>query len=128
MQTYAPTIERLIEVPGIGAEAPQEILAEIGPTAAAFSSSAKLASWIGVCPGIQESAGENHSGRCPKGNRYIRRVLGQVAHAAVRTKGSHFEVVFRKFLSQGIQQSNLGGGAQTLQDHLEYLASWHALR
>jgi transposase len=82
LQPYASTLERLVEVPGIGAEAAQEILAEIGPTAAAFSSSAKLASWIGVCPGTQESAGENHSGRCPKGNRYIRRVLCQVAHAA----------------------------------------------
>ena len=97
-QPYAETIQRLIEVPGIGAEAAQEILAEIGPTAVAFSCSEKLASWIGVCPGTQESAGENHSGRCAKGNRYIRRVLCQVAHAAVRTKGSHLEAVFRKFL------------------------------
>lgn len=105
LQPYASTLERLIEVPGIGAEAAQEILAEIGPTAAAFSSSAKLASWIGVCPGTQESAGENHSGRCPKGNRYIRRVLCQVAHAAARTKGSHFEVMFRKFLHKGYNKA-----------------------
>lgn len=100
MQPHAAAVERLIEVPGIGAEAAQEILAEIGPTAAAFPSSAHLASWIGVCPGTQESAAQNHSGRCAKGNRYIRRVLCQVAQAAVRTKESHLQVVFKKLVGR----------------------------
>lgn len=98
MQRYSAAVQRLIEVPGIGAEAAQEILAEIGPLAAAFPSSANLASWIGVCPGLQESAAQNHSGRCAKGNRYIRRVLCQVAQAAVRTKGSHLQIVFKKLI------------------------------
>jgi len=105
MQPHTQAIRRLIEVPGIGAEAAQEILAEVGPAAAAFPSSAQLASWIGVCPGTQESAGENHSGRCAKGNRYIRRVLCQVAHAAAHTKGSHFEAVFRKLLYKGYNKA-----------------------
>jgi transposase len=98
MQSHTAAIQRLIEVPGIGAEAAQEILAELGPLAVAFASSSNLASWIGVCPGMQESAGQNHSGRCAKGNRYIRRVLCQVAQAAVRTKGCHLQVVFRKLI------------------------------
>ena len=98
LQPYTAQMERLIEVPGIGAEAAQEILAELGPLAAAFPSSSQLASWIGVCPGMQESAGQNHSGRCAKGNRYIRRVLCQVAQAAARTKGCHLQVVFRKLV------------------------------
>ena len=100
MQSQVAAVERLIEVPGIGAEAAQEILAEIGITAAAFPSSANLASWIGVCPGTQESAAQNHSGRCAKGNRYIRRVLCQVAQAAVRTKNSHLQVVFKKLVGR----------------------------
>jgi len=66
MQPYADAIKRRIEVPGIGPEAAKEILAELGPVAAAFASSSHLASWIGVCPGMQESAGQNHSGRCAK--------------------------------------------------------------
>jgi transposase len=98
MQPYAEVVARLIEVPGIGAEAAQEILAEIGPQAAAFPTGAQLASWIGVCPGTQESAGNNRSGRCPKGNPYIRRVLCQVAHAASRTKASHPQLLCKRFL------------------------------
>lgn len=105
MKEHGPVIQRLVEVPGIGAEAAQELLAEIGPHAAAFASSAQLASWIGVCPGTQESAGENRSGHSAKGNRYVRRVLCQVAHAAVRTKGSFFETLLRKFLGKGYSKA-----------------------
>jgi len=74
MQPYQQAVERLIELPGVGVEAAQQILAEIGPTAAAFPSARQLASWVGVCPGSNESAHENHSGRCAKGNRFMRRV------------------------------------------------------
>ena len=98
MQKYQQVVTRLIEVPGIGAEAAQEILAEIGPEATAFASSARMASWIGVCPGSHQSADENHSGHCAKGNRYLRRVLCQIAQAAVRTKGSHMESVFKRYV------------------------------
>lgn len=98
MQIYQEAVTRLIEVPGIGAGAAQEILAEIGPQAAAFPSAEQLASWIGVCPGSQESAGQNHSGRSAKGNRFLRRLLCQAAQAAARTKGSHLESVFKRLV------------------------------
>jgi transposase len=98
MQKHHEAVMKLIEVPGIGAEAAQEIIAEIGPDAAAFPSAAQLASWIGVCPGSSESAGENHSGRSAKGNRFMRRLLCQSAQAAVRTKGSHLQSVFQRLI------------------------------
>lgn len=98
MLPWQAQITRLIEVPGIGAEAAQEIIAEIGPEAAAFPSAPQLASWVGVCPGSNESAGQNHSGRCAKGNRFLRRVLCQAAQAASRTKGSHLQSVFLRLL------------------------------
>lgn len=98
MQIYQDAVARLIEVPGIGAEAAQEILAEIGPQAAAFPSAQQLASWIGVCPGSHESAGHNHSGRSAKGNRFLRRLLCQAAQAAARTKGSYLESVFKRLV------------------------------
>lgn len=98
MQTYQDAVRRLIEIPGIGATAAQQILAEIGPEAAAFPSPQQLASWIGVCPGSNESAGENHSGRSAKGNRFLRRLLCQAAQAAARTNGSHLQSVFKRLI------------------------------
>jgi transposase len=98
MRAYQGAITRLIEVPGIGAEAAQEIVAEIGPEAAAFPSAGQLASWIGVCPGSNESAGQNHSGRSAKGNRFMRRLLCQSAQSAVRTNGSQLQAVFKRLV------------------------------
>jgi len=98
IQAHQAAVLRLIEVPGIGAEAAQEIVAEIGPTAAAFPSPEQLASWIGVCPGSRESAAENQSGRCAKGNRFMRRVLCQAAQAAARTNNSYLQSVFKRLV------------------------------
>lgn len=98
MQPHQEVIMRLIELPGIGAEAAHQILAELGPTAATFPSAHRLASWIGVCPGSNESAAENHSGRCPKGNRFMRRLLCQAAQAAVHKKGSYLQSLFRRLV------------------------------
>jgi transposase len=52
-----------------------------------FRASKHLASWMGACPGNEESSGVNDSHRCPKGNRQMRRVLNQPANAAVKAKG-----------------------------------------
>ena len=98
MQAHQDAVVRLIAVPGIGAEAAQEIVAEIGPAAAAFPSAAQLASWIGVCPGSNQSADQNHSGHSAKGNRFLRRLLCQAAQAAVKTKASHLQSVFKRLI------------------------------
>jgi transposase len=98
MKGHEEVMTRLITIPGVGACAAQEVVAEIGLTAAAFPSSQQLASWVGVCPGSQESAGENASGHCAKGNRFLRRVLCQAAQAAVRTKDSHLQTRFRRLV------------------------------
>lgn len=98
MRGWQDAVARLTQIPGIRMVAAQQILAETGPQAAAFPSAAQFASWVGACPGRQESAGINHSGRCPKGNRYLRRTLCQAAQAAVRTKNSHYQAVFRRLV------------------------------
>jgi hypothetical protein len=74
----------------------QQIIAEVGLTAATFPSEKQLSSWVGACPGDDESAGVNYSHRSPKGNRHMRRVLNQTANAAVKAKGSIFEIVYRR--------------------------------
>ena len=92
----------------------QQIIAEVGATAATFPSGKHLSSWVGACPGDNESAGVNYSHRSPKGNRQMRRVLNQAANAAVKTKGSIFEVVYRRLVPRLGHQQTIGAIAHRL--------------
>src|SRR6202049_2991566 len=96
LHPHQDAVQRLAEVPGLGVDSAQQIIAEVGPTAETFPSDKQLSSWVGACPGNQESAGVNYSHRSPKGNRHMRRLLNQAANAAARTKGSIFEIVYRR--------------------------------
>jgi transposase len=98
LREHQDAVERLAAVPGLGVDSAQQILAEVGPTAATFPTPKRLASWVGACPGHDESAGVNHSHRSPNGNRQMRRLLNQAANAAVKTKGSIFELVYRRLV------------------------------
>ena len=80
-----PQIEQLSSLPGVEVTAARAILAEIGTDMSRFGSDARLASWAGLCPGNNESAGKRRRGRARKGNRYLRRVLVQCAWAARKT-------------------------------------------
>jgi transposase len=96
LREHQDAVQRLAEVPGLGVDSAQQIIAEVGPTAATFPSEKCLSSWVGACPGDEETAGVNYSNRSPKGNRQMRRILNQAANAAARTKGSIFEIVYRR--------------------------------
>jgi transposase len=96
MKAHEDAIVRLAELPGLGVDSAQQIIAEIGPRAEAFPSAPQLASWVGVCPGRQESAGESTSNRSAKGNRAMRRLLNQLAHAAVRKRDCYLQIVFKR--------------------------------
>jgi transposase len=96
LSDHQDAVQRLAEVPGLGVDSAQQIIAEVGPTAATFPSEKQLSSWVGACPGDDESAGVNYSHRSPKGNRHMRRVLNQTANAAVKANGTIFEIVYRR--------------------------------
>jgi transposase len=98
LREHQAAVQRLAAVPGLGVDSAQQIIAEVGPTAATFATAKRLASWVGACPGHDESAGVNHSRRSPNGNRQMRRLLNQAANAAVKTKGSIFELVYRRLV------------------------------
>ena len=98
MKPHQETVIRLAEVPGLGIDSAQQVIAEVGVQASTFPSAAELTSWVGTCPGKDESAEVNHSSRSAKGNKYLRRILNQAAHAAVKKRGSHFQAVFRRLL------------------------------
>jgi transposase len=106
LEAQQEAVQRLAEVPGFGADSAQQMIAEVGPEAATFPSAGEMASWVGTCPGQNESAEENHRSRSAKGNRYARRLLTEAANAALKTKGSHGQVVFRRLLPRlGYQQA-----------------------
>jgi transposase len=98
MKAHQDAVIRLSKVPGFGVDSAQQVIAEIGPAAATFASPGELASWVGVCPGREESAEKSKSNRSPKGNRAMRRVLNQAANSAVKTQGSIFEARYRRLL------------------------------
>jgi len=72
-------------IPGIDVIGAAMLLVEIGTDMSVFGSAGRLASWVGICPGNNESAGKRKSGRTRKGNPYVRRLLCECAHAASRT-------------------------------------------
>src|SRR5437899_2998996 len=98
LQQHQDTVQRVAEVPGFGVGSAVQMIAEVGATAATFDSGGKLSSWVGVCPGSEESAGESKSTRSPKGNSTMRRLLNQAAQSAVKVQGSIFDITFRKLL------------------------------
>jgi transposase len=106
MKEHQDVVQRVAEVPGFGVDSALQMIAEVGPKAATFPTAKKLSSWVGVCPGNEESAGESHSTRSPKGNRHMRRLLNQAAQSAVKVKGSIFELTFSRLLPRlGYQQA-----------------------
>ena len=96
LKQHQDAVQRLAEVPGLGVDSAHQIIAEVGATAATFPSDKNLVSWVGVCPGDEESAGVSHNHRSPKGNRHMRRVLNQCANAAVKLKGSIFQILYQR--------------------------------
>ena len=96
LHQHQDAVQRLAEVPGLGVDSAQQIIAEVGPAAATFPSEKCLSSWVGACPGDEESGEVNYNHRSPQGNRHMRRLLNQAANSAAKTKGSIFEIVYRR--------------------------------
>jgi transposase len=122
LNRHQDAVERLAEVPGLGVDSAQQIIAEVGATAATFPSAKQLSSWVGACPGEEESAGVNYSHRSPKGNRNMRRILNQAANAAVKSKGTIFEIVYRRMAPRLGHKQTIGVVA-----HRQCLLIWKVL-
>lgn len=114
LSPHQDAVEHLAEVPGLGVDSAQQIIAEVGAKAATFASAKKLSSWVGACPGDEESAEVSKSHRSPKGNRQMRRILNQAANAAARSKGTIFEIVYRRLVSRLGHNQTIGAIAHRL--------------
>jgi len=85
MRPLQKEAERIESIPGVHHQASRIILSEIGTDMSRFGWAPRLASWAGMCPGDNESAGKRKSGKTRKGNRYLRRVLVECAWATRNT-------------------------------------------
>jgi len=86
LAAWQPQLNLLQTIPGIDQIGAAMLLVEISADMNTFGSAARLASWVGICPGNNESAGKRKTGRIRKGNAWVRRLLCEFAQAAARTQ------------------------------------------
>lgn len=100
MHPFEENLELLDTIPGVGRRTAEQILAEIGTDMKRFQTAAHLASWAGMSPGNNESAGKRKSGRTRKGNNALRSTLVDAAHAAARTKGTYLSAQYHRIAAR----------------------------
>lgn len=111
---FAEAQERLQTTPGVSQRVAETVLAEIGPRMEQFPSADHLASWAGMCPGNNESAGKRRSGRITKGDRWLKRILVQASWAASHTKGTYLAAQYRRLARRRGQKKALVAVGHTL--------------
>jgi transposase len=94
LRPYEAQVTLLDEIPGVDWTLAAVIIAELGVDMKVFENVAQLASWTGVSPGNNESAGKRKNSRIPKGNMYLKSALVEAATAAARTKGTYLRDKF----------------------------------
>jgi transposase len=98
--TFTHAVELLDTIPGIDQRGAEVMVAEIGIDMSRFETAPRLAAWAGVAPGNDESAGKQRSGKTRKGNRPLRAILTQLAHAAVHTKGTYLSALYQRLAAR----------------------------
>lgn len=97
---FEEAVNLLDTIPGVGRETAENIVSEIGTDMNRFPSANHLASWAGVCPGNNESAGKRRSGRTRPGNKALRAALNQAAHAAAHTKNTYLAAQYHRLAAR----------------------------
>ncbi len=97
MRPFAAAAQRLTLIPGVGQQAAEVIVAEIGTDMTKFPTAGHLAAWAGMCPGNDETAKKRRSGKTTKGSQWLRTMLVQVAWAASHTKATIFAAAYRRW-------------------------------
>jgi transposase len=93
---FAHKVELLDTIPGVDKRTAELLLAEIGPDMSRFPTHRHLASWAGLCPGQNESAGKHRSGKTRKGSKWLHAGLTQSAKAAARTRGTYLSAHYQR--------------------------------
>ncbi len=93
---FARAIDLLDTIPGVNRRSAEVLVAECGPDMSRFGSPRRLASWAGMCPGNNESAGKHFSGKTRKGSKWLRTALVESAQAAARTKPTYLAAQYAR--------------------------------
>jgi transposase len=118
-----PAVELLCTIPGVGRRAAEVILAETGGDMTAFASAKHLASWAGMCPGNDESAGKRRSGKTRKGSKWLSQTLVECAKSANRSKDTYLAAQYRRL------RTRRGANKATIAVcHSILTAVWHMLQ
>lgn len=96
LRPFAKDLDYLDSIPGVGRQTAEVLLAEIGWDMSRFPSEKHLASWAGMCPGNNESAGKRRNGKTRKGSRWLRQALIEAAHGAARTKNKYLKAHYHR--------------------------------
>ena len=122
MVPFRAARELLTTIPGIQQRSAEIILAEIGVDMTRFATPAHLASWAGLCPGNNESAGKHRSTHTRSGDPWLQSALVEAAWANIRTKDCYLAVRFWRIAKRRGQQRALIAIAHTL-----LIIIWHML-
>lgn len=120
METYTQSMKQDIDllqtIPGVSAEVARGIIAEIGNDMSAFPSQANLASWAGLCPGNNETAGKKKSMKINHGNKYLKTTIVEAAWAASHSKVNPVLAIKHRSIAarRGIKKANIAIGHKIL--------------
>jgi transposase len=115
MRPFAAALATWDSLPGINQRIAEILVAELGPDLQPFEDAEHLASWAGMCPGNNESAGKRKSGRTRKGSPWLRRALVEAAHGAAHTKHKYFQALYRRLAARrGTQRAAVAVGHSLL--------------
>ena len=98
MKQHQDAVIRLAEVPSLGIDSAQQVIAEVGVTASTFSSAAEFTSWVGPVPERKKAPKITPAAVRRKATNTCAACSTHAAHAAARSKGTHFQAVFRRLL------------------------------
>jgi len=100
MRPFEEELSRLAEIPGVGRRTAEIIVAEISVDMSRFPTDRHIASWAGMCPGNNESAGKRYSGATRKGDSWLRTALVEAAQAAGRTKNTYLKAQYHRLAAR----------------------------
>jgi transposase len=100
LRPFVAAVARLDTIPGVGLRTAETLVAEIGTDLARFPTSGHLASWAGMCPGNDESAGKRRSGTTRKGDQWLRAALIEAAQAAGRSRGTYLGAQYHRLAAR----------------------------